>query len=187
MTSETGRDTPSPPLMVVVEGPDAVGRGTQNLALQNPEAELKDKVELAGADGSDVTLAKGCKIKLVPHDRTLQSISERHPRRTIDASKRLGAAHKASVPELPEGSGGDGHRCRLVLASCEPRAPNRYASPEARAGRSPIPGADPGISPARLQARRSRKGARSGAVGTAGSTAHALLAKRVCAPSQPRP
>ena len=88
--------------MVMVKRPDAVGRGTQNLTLQSPEAELKDEVEPMGADGGDVTLAKGCVLVPVLHDGACQPIGERHPRRTIDASKRLGTAHKASVPELPE-------------------------------------------------------------------------------------
>ena len=86
---KTGRHTPEPPLMVMVKRPDAVGRGTQNLTLQSPEAELKDEVEPMGAD------------RWRRHPRKRMRARARPSRRCMPADRRTPSATNNRRVEAP--------------------------------------------------------------------------------------
>lgn len=88
--------------MVVIVGPDAVRRGVKDLALEDTEAELKDNIELAGPDGSDVARVETLEIKFVPDDGTFESISGGHLWGTVEAPERTGPVQEVAVVEPPE-------------------------------------------------------------------------------------
>jgi hypothetical protein len=87
--------------MVVVVGPDAVRRCVQNLALEDAEAELKNKVQLTGPDDGSVALVEAFEIKLDPGGLTFEAVRGRHLSGTVNVPECAGAAQEIAVVQSP--------------------------------------------------------------------------------------